>query len=362
MMKRKLTQLIVLMAIALLTAVTAVSQTATSSLANLPEADTLIYINPQRILNEAVPKLMPEKQVTEMRSAFNDVKQNVGIDPSKVDYIVIASRFKRPTADLNFQMAEFMVVASGDISAESLITLARMASGGKLRDEAYGSKTLSLMTIDEIAKQAEKMPMLKSFSQFGIVALNATTIAAGSPDYLRAAIDAGDGKGRIAAESLSSLMRDPNVLISIAGSPWSGFAKSFGMLGTEGNAHPARCESRLGDFYAALTMDAVNFKLRGMMNADNPDTAKIVNNLLSGFLQHGLSEIPDKSVQAMLKGVTLTPQNDEIVLQADFPQQMVVDMIREQMMPKKQPTVVMAPVAPKPPAKVTVKKRTRRRR
>jgi hypothetical protein len=357
-MKSKITQSLALLALVLCMAAAAASQTATSSLANLPEADTLIYINPQRILNEAVPKLMPEKEVAGMRAAFAQAKQMAGIDPSKIDYIVIAARFKRPTADLNFQAAEFMVVVSGDMSAESLITLARMASGGKLTDEKYGSKTLSLMTIDEIAKQAEKMPMLKAFSQVGIVALNTTTIAAGTPAYLRAAIDAGDGNGRIAPESLSSLMRDPNVLISIAGSPWGAFAKSFGMLGTEGNAHPARCESRLGDFYGALTMDATNFRLRGMMNADNPDTAKIINNLLNGLLQHGISEIPDKSAQAMLKGVTLAPEGNEVVLQADFPQQMVMDMIREQMMPKKQETMGSPP--PKPPVKRPIKRRVRR--
>jgi hypothetical protein len=358
-MNRRITQPLVLLAVVLCLASAAASQTATSSLANLPEADTLVYINTQRILNEAVPRLMPEKDVAGMRSAFDMAKQQSGIDPSKIDYVVIASRFKRPTPDLNFQAAEFMVVVSGDMSAESLITLARMASGGKLRDEKYGSKTLAIMTIDEVAKMAESMPMLKSLSQVGIVALNATTIAAGSPAYLRAAIDAGDGKGRIAPESLNSLLRDPTVLISVAGSPWGAFAKSFGMLGTEGNARPARCESRLGDFYAALTMDTVNFRLRGMMNADNPDTAKIINNLLSGLLQHGLSAIPDKSVQAMLKGVSLTPENDEVVLQADFPQQMVVDMVRQQMMPRKQE--VSAPVIGTKPGKSPVKKRSRRR-
>lgn len=357
-MKRKLTQSLAFGAIVLLTAVTAASQTATSSLSNLPEAEALVYINPQRILNEALPKVMPEKELAGMRSAFNEIKQHAGLDPSKIDYIVIATRFQRPTADLNFQPAEFMVVASGDFSAESLIVLGRMASGGKLVDEKYGTKTLSLMTIDEIAKQAEKIPLLKSFSQVGIVALNTNTIAAGSPGYLRAAIDAGDGKGRIGAEALSSLLRDPNVLISIAGSPWGAFAKSFGMLGTEANAHPPRCDSKLGDFYAALTMDATNFKLRGSMNADNPDTAKIINNLLSGLLQHGLSAIPDKSAQEMLKGLSLTPQGNEVVLQADFPQQMVAEMVRREMMPKKKD--VMAPPPPKAPVKRRIRRRVRR--
>ena len=97
-----------------------------------------------------------------------------------------------------------------------------------------------------------------------MVALNANTIAVGTPGYLRAAIDAGDGKERISPESLNSLVRDPNALISFAGTPWHSFAKSFGMLGTETNARAPRCDTKIGDFYAALTMDATNFMLRGV--------------------------------------------------------------------------------------------------
>ena len=334
----------------------AANQAIISSLGNLPETDTLIYINPQRILNEALPKVMPEKQVADMRAGFNMMKQQAGIDPTKIDYIVIASRYKKPTADLNFQPGEFMVVASGDFSADSLIVLARMASGGKLQDEKYGPKTLSLMTIDPLAKMAGQNPLLKSFAQVGIVALNANTIAAGSPAYLRAAVDAGEGNGRIGADTLNSLLRNPEALVSMAGSPWNAFAKSFGILGTEANARASRCDSKIGDFYGELTMDATNFNLRGAMNADNPDTAKIINNLISGLLQQAIGSIPDKSAQAMLKGVSLAAQDDEVVLQAEIPQQTVADLIRREMMPKKKE--VTAPV--KTPIKRQVRRRVRR--
>ena len=259
------------------------SQAVVSSLSILPEADTIVYINPQRILNDLLPKFMPPKDLEGMRKGFEQAKQMAGVDPTKIDYIVVATRFRKPTDDLNFQMPEFMIVASGDFSAESLIGLARMASGGKLRDEKYGTKTLGLMTIDPLVKEAEKNPILKSFTEMGIVVLNANTIAAGSPRYLRAAIDAGEGKERISTQTLNSLVRDPNALVSIAGTPWHSFAKSFGMLGTETNARAAKCDTRQGDFYAALTMDATNFMLRGFMNADNPDTAKIMSNLFGGF-------------------------------------------------------------------------------
>jgi len=338
------------------------NQAVLSSLSSLPEADMLIYINPQRIINEVVPKVLPAKDVEEMRKAFDDVKKNVGIAPQNVEYIVLAVRFKKPTDDLNFQPPEFMVVASGDFSAESLIVLARMATDGKLRDEKYGTRTMGLITIDPIVKEAEKNPFLKSLTEMGIVSLNANTIAAGTPSYLRAAADASDGKERISAATLNSLVRDANALVSISSTPWHSFAKSFGILGTESNARAARCESNIGDLYAAITMDATNFMVRGAMNADNPDTAKIFSNLYSGLLRYATSSIPDPAAQAMLKGLAITAEGNEVMLRADFPQQTVLDLINKQMSPKKADAAVVDVAAPKARAKVIVKRRRTKRR
>ena len=339
---------------------TNLSATQASSLSSLPEADMLIFINPQRILNDVVPKLLPAKDVEEMRKGFDEVKKNVGINPTQVDFIVLAVRFKKPTDDLNFQPPEFMVVASGDFSAESLIVMARMASDGKLRDEKYGTRTMGLMTIEPLVKEAEKNPLLKSLTEMGIVSLNANTIAAGTPSYLRAAADASDGKERISEATLNSLVRDTNALISVAGTPWHSFAKSFGMLGTETKSRAARCESNIGDLYAAITMDATNFMIRGATNADTPDTAKILSNLYSGMLRYATSSIPDPSAQAMLKGLAITAEGDEVILRADFPQQMVMDLIHKQMSPKKTDSEKVD--ATKARAKTVVKRRRTKRR
>ncbi|MCM3904042.1 MAG: hypothetical protein ND866_20260 [Pyrinomonadaceae bacterium] len=336
----------------------ALSQMIPTALAALPEADTLIFINSRRILNEAAPRLMPEKDLADMRKGFADMKQMSGVDPANVDYIVIAVRFRKPTAELTFMPPEIMALASGDFSSESLMGLARMASDGKLRDEKYGARTLGLMTIDPIAKEAEKNPLLKSFSEVAVVPLNATTIAVGSTAYLKAAIDAEEGNKRISSESLNSLLRDPTALISIAGSPLTSFSKTFALLGTEANPRAPRCDSKFGDFYAALTMDASNVMLRGALNADNPDTAKIINNLINGMLRHATSSISDPSTQTLFKALSITPQENEVVLRADVPQQTVLDIIKEQMKPKKEESSSAAPATKEPP----VKKRTVRRR
>ena len=332
-------------------------QNVIASLANLPEADLLFFINPQRILNEVVPKVMPAKDVEEMRKGFAMAKQMAGVDPTKVDYIVLAVRVKKPTGELNFQPPEIMAVASGDFSSDALMVLARMASQGKLREEKYGNKTLGLMTIDPVVKEAEKNPILKAFTEVGVVTLTPNSIAVGSPSYLRAAVDAGEGKDRITAETLNSLVRDANALVSVAGRPFYAFAKAFGMHGTEVTARSPKCDTRLGDFYASMTMDATNFMLRGVVNEDNPDTAKIFSNLFSGILRFALSNTKDPAVQSLANNIVIAAEGDEVVVRADLPQQMVIEMVKKAMAPPPKKVESTAPAKPKTPVR---RRRTRR--
>jgi len=310
-------------------------QSAVTALTSLPEADTLIYTSPQRILNDAAPKFITPADLTNMKASFADIKKNVGLDPSTVEFLVVAIRFQKPTGDLNFVPPDLLAVASGDFSADALLTLAGIYLQDKARTEKYGSKTLTIVKVDPIAEVAQQNPLLKSFVELSVVALNSNTIAVGNTAYVKAAVDAADGNGRINQATVTSLLRDPNVLMSAAGSPLTAFAKSFGLLGTQTTSRESSCNSRFGDFYAAVTMDNSSVNLRGAMNTDNPDTAKIINGLLAGVLKPAIESIPDKNAQAAMKAIRLLPKENEIVFEADVPQQVVSDFFKEQMQPKR---------------------------
>jgi len=301
-------------------------QSAATALANLPDADVLIYVSPQRILNEAVPKFMPATEITKMRAQFSDLKKALGVDPSTVEYLVIAVRFHKPAGDLSFVAPDVLVVAGGDFSSDSLFTLAQLYAQDKARTEKHGSKTMLLMKVDPIAAQAEKTPLLKSLVEMGLVPLSANSIAVGNLPYLQAAIDASDGKGRINPATLQSLMRDPNVLMAATGAPLMSFAKAFGMYGTETTPRDSRCETPFGNFYSAVTVNGANLSLRGAMNADNPDTAKIISGLLAGLMQQGINAVPDKQAQTLLQTIKLTPKENEIVWEADIPDKVLTDL------------------------------------
>lgn len=313
---------------------------AQSPLASLPEADALIYVSPQRILNDAVPKAMPAAEVTKMRAAFADMKRSLGVDPSSVEYLVIAIRFHKPAADLSFVAPDVLAVAGGDFSADSLLTLAQLSLQDKVRMETHGSKSMALMTVDPIVAEAAKNPVFKPYTEVAAVALSPNSVAIGNVRYLKSAIEAAEGGPRISAETLQSLMRDPNVLLAATGAPLASFARSIGLFGTETTAREGRCDTNFGNFYAAVTMSGANYSLRGAMNADNPDTARIITSLLSGLMNQGISAVPDKQAQTILQSIKMSAKENEVAIEADIPGQMIVDLLRPA--PKKTETTTPA--------------------
>jgi hypothetical protein len=314
------------------------AQSVITALANLPDADMFVYVSPQKILNDAIPRFMEPAEITKMRAQFGDLKKAIGVDPSTIEYLVIAVRFHKPTGDLSFVAPDILAVAGGDFSADSLFTMAQLYAQDKARTEKRGSKTMLVMKIDPIAEQAAKTPLLKSLVELGLVPLSANSLAIGNLAYLQSAVDASEGTGRISPTMLQSLMRDPNVLMASTGAPLTSLAKAFGLYGTETTARDSRCETTFGNFYSAITLNGSNLSFRGAMNADNPDTAKIISSLLESMMQQGIDAVPDKDAKTLLHTIKLTPKDNEVVWESNVPESMIKEIL-----------------APKPPrAPVTV--------
>ena len=354
-LRQAYSRFILFAAITLLTlAPTAVAQTIPASVAALPEADVLIYVSPQRILNEAAPRVVPAAEITKMRTVFDDLKKSVGIEPSTIEYLVIALRFHKPASDLSFVAPDVMAVVGGDFSSDSLMTMGQLYLQEKARVEKYGSKSMVVMKGDSIAFDTAKNPILKPYAEIGMVPLSANSFAIGNLPYVKSAIDASDGTGRISSAALESLMRDPNALIAASGAPLATLAKSLGLFGLENTARESRCDTSFGNFYAAVTMEANNFRLRGAMNADNPNTAKIIYNLFSGLMQQGINTVPDEKAQSILQSLKMTVRESEIVWEADVPNKVVADYLKPKPATTTTPTTTKP--ATRPPAR---RKRTR---
>lgn len=342
------------------------AQTNMDSLSTLPESETIVFLNASRIVNEAIPRLLPEKEGKDFRAGLDQIKGMAGIDLRNLEYVVLAMRFNKPSGGMIYPLPEAMFAMRGDFNAERLIGMAMMASEGKLKEEKYGSHNLNVLKLDDIAKGASKSPFGANFSEIALTTLDANTIAVGNIAYIKAALDAVDGRGRIKPETLQSAMREPNALISISGSPVMSFAKSFGLRMADNHDNNCNCGTRFGDFYVGLTMDAQDFKLMGAMNADNPETATIIRNMLNGAFEQAKTMVSDKDAQAIFNEMKLIAEGSEVLIQATLSQDMAAQYVREMMAPKPPPRVVAneatKPATPRIEEKQTVRPKAKTRR
>lgn len=300
------------------------------SLSTLPEFDAVLYLNTSRILNDAIPRLLPEKQLNDLHDGMDQLKTSTTIDLSHVEQVVVVARFNKLSPGVMIPIPDAMIVARGDFDAKFMLGVATLMSDGKLREEKYGAHSLYTFSLSKDAKNAN--PFEAAFSEIAITSLDANSIAVGNTNYIKMALNAADGGMRVKPETLARLVRDPNALMSAAGSPLVAFAKVLGLKILE-NPDP-NCMTRFGEYYVSLTMTNDAFKINGILNADNPDTAAIVKALLTGLFNEGKSLVGDKSAQSMFDQLKLSVEGDEIIAEASITQDMASKFVRDMLAPK----------------------------
>src|SRR5215213_6818571 len=117
---------------------------ARQALSGLPDSQAVLYVNAHRIVHDVLPRVMPPAEYAKMLAGA----QKVGFDARGIDYVVVGARLADPPPANN--LPEFVVVLRGNFSADSLLSLGRIAADAqniKPRTETYGSKTLEIIDL-----------------------------------------------------------------------------------------------------------------------------------------------------------------------------------------------------------------------
>lgn len=293
------------------------------SLRKLPVSDFVTYINARRIVNEALPGLIPARQYAMMMASLKDMDQHTGINLSEVNYIAMAMRFKTPLATKP-TIPEFIFVTRGIFDGEKFLSSLQSASDGELRQEKYGTKNIYITKLDTLTKGASKNPMLASMSDMAAAVLETNTLAFGSVAYVRAAMDAAEGRGIINPDLVSLALRDPNVLISMAGlsiiPPPMLRAASYK---ESGEKSPAAS----GDFYMSVTMKEKSFELSMFLQSETAEQAEAISKALRRGSQEFRSSIPNDAIRNMFDTMKVTAQGDQVLLQTSVEQAALAALI-----------------------------------
>lgn len=191
----------------------------------LPASDGVLTINITRLLNEAMPQVLVNKpqMLDGINGKIDAIREKTGLDLRQFEQVAVGVATKQISAkEIDLEPA---VLLRGKYDAGALVTLAKIASKGKYREEKSGDKTIYIFAPKEIIEQNK--PATKDgkggdaidriinrlSKEVAVASFDNKTLAVGTLARVRETLT---GKSRIAADVLSLANRQPNAVVNFS--------------------------------------------------------------------------------------------------------------------------------------------------
>jgi hypothetical protein len=294
---------------------------AQTSLPTLPESDALLLANGRRLITEALPRVLPEQTAAEMRKVVEHIKLMTGIDLAATDMLVAALRFRNmsPTNSV----PDFLLALRGTFKANPLL---------KTGEEKYGTKTITVLKLAESAGPNAKVPPF--LTELSLITSDNGMLMVGSNQYVKAAIDAADGKARINPDLSALATRDSSAMLSAAALIPPGFIANFIPKEAQGNPDIMKMLNGINRVFLSVGMGASDFPLTLMVGTADADQARMLGGLAEMGASLGAGSVKEKPLQDLLRSVKVTVSGTEVQAQATAPIEVVAGLLNSLFKPK----------------------------
>ena len=290
----------------------ATAPAAASDIGNyVPASDVIAVINVKRMLNETMPMILgrdPAK-LAQANAEVDKFKTRTGIDPRSFDRVVFGMRYTYPSP--NTTKFQSVAIAHGTFNAAALVGAAKLAANGKFREEKYRNTNIVIVTVNDQMKVLGLFDM--HVSDLAVCALNENSLALGTIENVKAAIDAGQ-RGRAPADLIALATRDPN---AVAGFGANLSPELLGKLDV-GNDTLAKDVSSIKQAYGSLGSTQSDVTMMVVARTDSNDAAKNLGDTVEGLRQLGAIFIgrmapPKKALaDSALNNLKVTARGNEL--------------------------------------------------
>ncbi len=294
------------------------AQVANDVLMKLPASDAVMYVDAERTLNQALPRLLVnnQAQLTQINNELDRFRERTGVDARSFKRVAVGMRFVNTGAD-NFDV-QSVAIASGTFNPGVMTAAARLASGGKYREEKYAGKTISLFTLSEQVKLLGVMKM--GTGEIAVAPLDATTLAIGQAAGVRAAIDAAQGSNRASAELINLATQNANAFIGFGGNVPASFAQSLEFP----NEEIARGVASIRQLYGSVGTTAKGFEVLTTARTAEAGAAQSLGNMidalrqLAPLLTGSMRGDQGKLARAAIDGLKVSTTGNEVKMRLEM--------------------------------------------
>jgi hypothetical protein len=281
-----------------------------SMLSSLPASDAVMLIDLQRLLRDAMPRVLDQTKLAQANAEIEKFKTRTGIDPRSFDHIAVGMRFNSLPGGMT--KVNTVALAYGTFNAGALVAAGRIATNGKYTEEKYNGATIYDFDLNEQVKLFGLFNI--KVSHLGVSALDDHTLAIGDPAIVRAAIDAYKGGGRVNSELVQLATRSPNALM--------GFGANLPQFLTQGLSLPndeiARNLASVRQVYGSVGATDGGFDSLLIARTENADQAKGLSDTIYALKQFAplisgrLNGAKAKLAENALESLKVTSQGNEL--------------------------------------------------
>jgi hypothetical protein len=302
-------------------------------LSALPASDAAAVVNTQKLLDGVMPQLLGANsaKMREINKKIDDIKAQLGIDLRQFETLAVGANFKQNSSrDID---VEPVMLAKGNFSAGAMVALAKVAAGGKYREETVGEKAVYVFSAKEIFAEAtsnanknsvEKFldSLLKNFNgEFALAAAGSDTLAIGSSARVKETLEA---RSALSPEVKSMIQVRPDSVMAFGGNVPRGMSAFFGI---GGNDEIAQNIDSIKQLFGYLNMNAAgNASLLVAARTFDLKQANTLYDTLTGLQMIGKAFIgavkgPEKKVfERLIDNARITQNQTQVELNLDVMQ------------------------------------------
>lgn len=246
----------------------------------LPASDAIAIVDVKRMLNETMPSILgsdPSK-LAQGNAEIDKFKTKTGVDLRQFNRVAVGMRYVYPNATTT--RLETVAIAHGTFDAKAVTASAREAANGKSREEKYRGMTITIISVNDQIKLLGLWNM--TINELAICPLDPTSLALGTLENVKAAIDAGKA-GRAPAELVALATKDPAAVIGFGANITPELLAKLDV----GNDTIAKDVSAIKQAYGAVGSTQSDVTVMMVARTDSADAAKNLGATVEGLAQLG---------------------------------------------------------------------------
>lgn len=307
---------------------TVAAASASSLLPALPASDVAMFMDVQKVLNDALPRALSGDKVklAQINSEIDSFKTRYGIDARQFERVAVALRFNNRSQTV--VTADTVALAQGRFNAGALIAAARIAMKGRYQEQKYGGQTIYTFNVNDRVKWLGLLNM--RVSDVSVTALDANTLAMGDLNLVQATIDARGGRGRISPELAQMAARRPEAVLGFAANVPSYVSRSVGI----DNEEISKSIQAIRQAYGSIGTTATGFDMLMVARTERPEQAQNLNDSFAALKQFSsfiIAQLPadkGKLAQNVIDNMKVTTEGSDLQIRLDIAQTDIASLVR----------------------------------